>query len=132
MSARRRVEGFRDFSLAIGMIQTLLDGGKQLFLMILHALEIGNIGRKGLCLVSSIVQNEERGFWMIGKGSLNTKERLERVSVHTQMPLNRHGAALDKSSWQDALQIGFDWVTMDENDDCSQASTKSDFHLCFC
>lgn len=100
--------------------------------MILHALEIGNIGRKRLCLVPSIVQNEESGFWMIGKGSLNSEERLERVSVHPQMPLNRYRAALDECSWQDALQIGLDRVAMDEDDDCSQASTKGAFHLCSC
>ena len=99
--------------------------------MILHALEIGNIGWKGLCLVPSIVQDEESGLWIIGKGPLNTEECLERVSVHPQMTLNRHGATLDECSWQDTLQIGFHRVAMDKNDDCSQASTKSDFHLCF-
>jgi hypothetical protein len=81
---------------------------------------------------SSIVQDEECGSWIICKDSLNAEECLERVSMHPQMAFNRYGAALDECSWQDASQIGFDRVTMDEDDDSSEAGSEGEFDFRFC
>jgi hypothetical protein len=85
------------------MIQTLLDGGEQLYLMILHTLQIRNIGGKCLRFMPSIVQDKECSSCIVGEHSLSAKKRLEGIPVHPQMSFDGYGAAFDEGSRQNAL-----------------------------
>ena len=65
--------------------------------------------------MSRIVKDEERGLRVFCEESRAAKKRLKGVPVHPQMSFYGDGSALHQRPGQDAFEIRFDGMPMDED-----------------